>query len=93
MTHRQSTLFDAFDHLPATDPNVAKAATRRLSGQNRKILDMLIVGPARVRDLVLVAAKYTGRISDLRKAGCEIECVEQPDGNSIYTLKYKPPGL
>jgi hypothetical protein len=93
MSDRQSSLFDVLDHLPATDPNVSKSATKRLSGQNRKILDMLNEGPVRLRDLVQVAAKYTSRISDLRKAGCVIECQEQSDGNSIYLLKFKPPSL
>lgn len=90
---RQASLFDALDHLPATDPNVTPSATKRLSGQNRKILDMLIAGPVRLRDLIQVASKYTSRISDLRKAGCVIECREQPDGNSIYMLKNKPSSL
>jgi hypothetical protein len=93
MSNRQPSLFDALDHLPATDPNVAESATKRLSGQNRKILDMLNAGPVRLRELIQVASKYTSRISDLRKAGCVIECQEQPDGNSIYLLKYKPASL
>jgi hypothetical protein len=94
MKRDQSTpLFDVLDRLPPTDPDASDHARRRLSGQNRKILDMLILGPVRLRDLVAVAAKYTSRISDLRKAGCIIECREQPDGNSIYELIHKPAGL
>ena len=86
-------LFDILDHLPATDPNVATHARRRLSGQNAKILARLSEGPCRLRDLLFLASKYTSRISDLRKAGCVIECKEQSDGNSIYTLISKPTGL
>lgn len=89
----QATLFDAMDRIKTTDPNVKPDARRRLSGQNRKILELLSEGPVRLRDLVLIASKYTGRISDLRKAGCTIVCQEQPDGNSIYTLIHRPPGL
>lgn len=89
----QASLFDVLDRLPATDPNVRDDAKKRLSGQNRKILDRLIEGPTRLRELSLIAAKYTSRISDLRKAGCVIECREQPDGNSIYTLIHKPSHL
>lgn len=91
--NHDTPLFAILDHLPATDPNVRTDAKKRLSGQNKKILDRLSEGPTRLRELVLIASKYTSRISDLRKAGCQIECVEQPDGNSIYTLKHKPPGL
>jgi hypothetical protein len=83
-------LFSLIDHLPATDPNVATDARRRLSGQNKKILDRLKEGPVRLRELMSIAAKYTSRISDLRKAGCVIECQPQPDGNSIYTLVSSP---
>jgi hypothetical protein len=90
---RDTPLFDLIQHLPATDPNVSSHARRRLSGQNRKILDRLGEGPARLRELSLIAAKYTSRISDLRKAGCVIQCREQSDGNSIYTLVSKPNGL
>lgn len=86
-------LFEILDHLPATDPNVKSHARRRLSGQNKKILDRLSEGPARLRELCLIAAKYTSRISDLRKAGCVVKCEEQSDGNSIYTLISRPPGL
>ncbi|MDR3582543.1 MAG: hypothetical protein P4L67_04690 [Candidatus Pacebacteria bacterium] len=86
-------LFDILEHLPATDPNVAIHARRRLSGQNRRILDLLSEGPARLRDIAAIAAKYTSRISDLRKAGCVIKCEEQSDGNSIYELISKPSGL
>lgn len=90
---RTTPLFDLLEHTPATDPNVRTDAKKRLSGQNRKILDRLIEGPARLREICLIAAKYTSRISDLRKAGCTIECREQPDGNSIYTLIDKPSHL
>lgn len=47
-------LFDLIGHLPATDPNVATQARRRLSGQNKAILDLLSQGPVRLRDLTMV---------------------------------------
>ena len=94
MKHSQkASLFDVLDRLPATDPNVKSDARRRLSGQNRRILDLLMQGPAKSRDLASIGLKYTSRISDLRKAGCVIDCLEQPDGNSLYTIKYAPSGL
>lgn len=94
MKHSQKpSLFDVLDRLPAADPNVKKEARRRLSGQNRKILDLLLKGPATGRRIQAIGMKYTSRISDLRKAGCVIDCLERPDGNSLYTLKYVPPGL
>ena len=89
----QTSLFDVMDRIPTADPNVRADAKRRLSGQNRRILDRLIEGPVSLRELLSFAAKYTSRISDLRKAGCVIECREQPDGNSIYTLIDKPAHL
>lgn len=94
MRHYQPPLLlDVLDRLPATDPNVKKDARRRLSGQNRRILDLLLQGPATGRQIQAIGMKYTSRISDLRKAGCVIDCQERPDGNSIYTLTYAPPGL
>ena len=93
MADRQTSLFDVLDRIPATDTNVAQAAKKRLSGQNRKILDLLMQGQATGRQIQAIGMKYTSRISDLRKAGCVIDCLERPDGNSLYTLAYVPPGL
>lgn len=93
MSEHQASLFDVIDKLPATDPNVQSSDKKRLSGQNRKILELLKRGPATGRELAAISMKYTSRVSDLRKAGCEIECKQRPGGNSLYTLVSKPSGL
>lgn len=93
MSEHQASLFDVLDAPPATDPNVRSGDKKRLSGQNRKILDLLRRGPATGRELAAISMKYTSRVSDLRKAGCEIECQQRAGGNSLYTLTHAPHGL
>lgn len=70
------TLFDA----PYTGQAEASAEQRRLSRQCKTILQRLMdAGDAGVTndELSVIARKYTSRLSDLRKAGYQIECFDQ----------------
>jgi hypothetical protein len=60
----------------------------RLSGQSLRILERLQSGPATNRELAEISLKYTGRISDLRKAGYDVRVVEQDraTGRTLYAL-------
>lgn len=66
--------------------------TIRLSRQCQKILAELRRGPMSNRDLAHIALKYTSRISDLRQAGFQIECVEHDHltGLTLYELIAEP---
>ena len=76
-----------FDHLPATDPNALESDRPRLAGQNAAILERLREGPATNEELARLSLKYTSRLSDLRKAGYEIECKRGKGGLNTYELK------
>lgn len=91
MSGRQAT-FD-FDSPPAPavvlrDRGVPDEAKPRLRGQCLAVLDRLRQGPATNRELAAISLKYTGRISDLRKAGHAIPPpVEDPvTGLATYRL-------
>jgi hypothetical protein len=75
---------------PPIDPNVAEADVPRLKGQNGEILALLHRGPVTNAELITKALKYTGRISDIRRAirphGWDIACERHPGGLSVYTL-------
>lgn len=65
------------------------AEVRRLTGNNAKFLARLQQGPATRRELVdlVDGGAITQRISDLRKAGYDIQCREDRDtGASTYVL-------
>lgn len=88
-----------FDHPPKaiepSDKTVKPAAKQRLSKQCRTILQRLKNGPATNDELSLLARKYTGRLSDLRGAGCTITCFDQDHktGLTHYRLDYCPETL
>jgi hypothetical protein len=68
----------------ATPPEVA-----RLSAQCRAILERLQRGRATNRELAEISLKYTGRVSDLRKAGHVIVCIarDRDSGITVYELR------
>jgi hypothetical protein len=70
---------------PTTAPPVER---RRLSGQCMDMLKLLRRGRVTNSTLSKISLKYTGRISDLRKAGYDIRCVERDraSGLSWYEL-------
>ena len=70
---------------PTTAPPVER---RRLSGQCMDMLKLLRRGRVTNSALSKISLKYTGRISDLRKAGYDIRCVERDreSGLSWYEL-------
>jgi hypothetical protein len=78
-------LFALGDPQVRTDPEEAP----RLSAQCAAILDRLKRGPATNQELARIALKYTGRISDLRANGHQIEIVSRcrSTGLTIYALK------
>ena len=61
----------------------------RLTRQCRLILERLRQGPASNRELSRLALKYTGRLSDLRRAGYVVTIVRQDHvtGEVIYELR------
>lgn len=78
------------------DPNVSEAARPRLSRQCLAILERLKQGPATNLELAgLGILKYTGRISDLRAAGCVIliDAQDHRTGRTLYRLESYPEGL
>lgn len=91
------SLFDLFDQpvvdmtQPATIPvnhSVDPREQSRLSAQCARILERLQQGPASNYELAGIALKYTSRISDLREAGYQIDCVERDHetGKTMYRL-------
>lgn len=95
MTFKQRNLFPEPGWIARPrDPNVAAAAVPRLSRQCSLILERLKAGPATNAQLAAIALKYTGRISDLRKAGCVFDHQHDPmTGLVVYTLVSYPEGL
>ena len=86
---------DNVTSLPYESQREAAATLRRLSRQCRAILTRLQQGPASNRDLAAICLKYTGRISDLRKAGYNVECYDQDraTGLSWYRLAARQGGV
>ena len=68
------------------DPHVEEPDKPRLRGQNAAILERLRAGPATNDELAKMSRKYTSRVSDLRKAGYEVECERLGGGLTQYTL-------
>lgn len=66
---------------------------QRLSRQCEEILSRLQSGKVSNRELSKIALKYTGRISDLRKAGHSIECIShnRATGETWYQLHQSGP--
>ncbi len=71
------------------DPRLVKEETPRLSRQCRQILERLQRGPATNKELSAIALKYTGRISDLRASGYNIEVSKRDHktGVTVYKLR------
>lgn len=77
--------------IKARDPNIKPMDTKAAEAQNAKILERLQRGPVAIRELVLIAAKYTSRISDLRELGCVIKNYRDPETReSTYVLVKGP---
>lgn len=86
----QKTFFETFDRQRLVQPcdvNVEPEDVQRLTGQNAAILARLRRGPATNDELIQISRKYTGRISDLRKAGYTINCTRGRGGLNTYTLQ------
>ena len=77
------------------DPSVTPEEAPRLSRQCRDILMRLRQGTATNSELAGIALKYTGRISDLRAAGCVIDVIhrDHATGLVMYKLIHCPEGL
>jgi hypothetical protein len=56
------------------DPTVTEAEKPRLRSQAERILARLRYSSANNVELAEISLKYTGRISDLRKAGYNVKC-------------------
>lgn len=71
------------------DPRLNPKEKPRLSRQCELILSRLREGPAKNTELVAIALKYTGRISDIRKAGYVVEVIERDyeTGITLYALR------
>ncbi len=88
---------DLYDHaerqeLTPTDPNVHPNEIPRMSAQNRAVLDALRQRMISNYDLAKIALNYTGRISDLRKYGYDIQARRDDfiSGKVLYTLMSGP---
>jgi len=78
-------LFDgaAERNQPHAIPTAPVADAPRLSRQCVAILERLRQGKASNHELARIALKYTGRLSDLRKAGHAIECFNQDHASGV----------
>ena len=79
-----------FDPIPVRDTHVLDPLEqRRLSKQSAEILARLQQGPATNSELAQFCLNSRARISDLRKAGYDIRCVERNirTGYSLYVLE------
>lgn len=95
MSTRQLGLFDtpARPVAPA-DPNVKPEAVPRLTGQSRAILAMLRAGPRTGSELATITHRFGGRLYDLRRAGCAIDCdLDHRTGVATYTLTHEPENI
>jgi hypothetical protein len=81
---------DLFTSRPVvrSSPTLSAPERRRLSSQCERILALLHRGPATNRQLSDLALNYKARVSDLRKAGYRVECVDRNTrtGFSRYRL-------
>lgn len=79
-----------FDPIPVRDTHVLDPLEqRRLSKQSAEILARLQQGPATNSELAKIALKYTSRISDLRKAGYNVQVCSRDGatGLTVYRLE------
>ena len=91
----QLSLFDVKKPIAPCDPSVKPAERPRLAKQCRTILQRLKNGSATNDELSQLARKYTGRLSELREAGCTITCFDRDykTGLTNYRLDYCPGGI
>lgn len=102
MDHQRTFFDDEFDadmeakrHARRSDPANSHLAAKeivksgKLSRQCEIILHRLQQGPATTLELSLLSVKYTGRISDLRKAGHHVQCQHNSSGEWVYFLNDK----
>jgi len=77
---------------PATSHEAAAKVNKiRRGTQVHKILERLRRGPATNVELAELAIKYSGRVSDLRALGYNIQCVNQNEhGVTTYVLVEEP---
>lgn len=83
--------FDFTDAAPADpppcDPNVERSDVRRLAGQNAAILELLREKREVPNyELNKISMKYTGRLSDLRKAGYNVQISRRDGAVHWYSL-------
>jgi|GEM_PF-6891011 hypothetical protein len=69
--------------IVAGPPAAPPVERRRLSGQCLAMLSRLRQGRATNTELATMSLKYTGRISDLRKAGHDIRCVDRDRASGV----------
>lgn len=86
----QGDLFTARPVVRAS-PTLDVRERRRLSRQNAAILARLQQGPCTNDELSRIARKYTGRLSELRKAGYVVRPISQDHatGLVVYALGEK----
>lgn len=85
----QPDLFSGRPVVPAS-PTLPPSTRRRLSRQNAAILARLERGPATNDELSRIARKYTGRLSELRKAGYNVRPVEQNHATGLVVYRLVP---
>ncbi len=90
MAQQQYMFFDTprpATSLPAaTKPNIVVANRRRLSSQNKQILERLKRGPATNRELNRIVFRYSARIFELRGHGYDITTTQVKRGLWTYKL-------
>lgn len=85
--HReQLTLWGNDVSVKPIDPNIDERDVPRVTGQALAILERLREGPATNHELASMSLKYSGRVSDLRAAGYEINAKRMSGGVWVYRL-------
>jgi|GEM_PF-3012411 len=100
MSDEQGLLFREGQHglypnIPGADehgdPRPIAKQVRRLSRQCHAIHERLQRGPATNHELARISLKYTARISDLRKAGINVECYDHDHATGLTRYHLAPP--
>jgi hypothetical protein len=63
--------------LPRDTHCLEPSEVRRLAGQSLRILAELKRGPMTRDEIAAIGRNVTARVSDLRKAGYDVRCIEQ----------------
>lgn len=94
MLTQSSFLDPGFRPVVPADPNLDAAERKRLAPHCHAILARLREGPASSIELIaLTSHRYSGRIWDLREAGCVIGKRRLTPGTWEYRLDFEPAGL